>query len=97
MKLFVIIMLAGALATAQTPPAAHSRPQQPAFYDLTLQAASPAATGSPASAPPALAPSTIPPGTTNATAVSSGYVADDNDKLRAGDKNKLAAIGSSEP
>lgn len=92
-------MLAGAVAVAQTPPAAKSRAaREPVFSDLPLPgAASTATTSSPVATPPVVNPSSIIPGTTNAAATPGGYVADDKYKLRAGDKISLQIIEDRDP
>src|SRR6266567_724999 len=98
MKLFVIVILAGAVAVAQTPPATKGRASHdPVFSDLPLPAAAPAATSSPVATSPVLIPPSIFPGTTNAAPVPGGYVADDKYKLRAGDKISLHIIEDRDP
>ena len=95
MKFLSIVLLAGAVAVAQTPPATNGRPaREPVFSDLSPATAAPA-TNSPPTPSSVLNPSSIFPGTTNTTASAtalSSYVADDKYKLRAGDKVSLQIL-----
>jgi hypothetical protein len=92
LKLFTVVMLAGAMTLALTPPAAKARAsREPVFSELSRPAAT-LVTNSPPASAPALNPPSIFPGATNAPAAPSGYVADDKYKLRAGDKISLQIL-----
>ena len=93
MKLLAIVMLASAVAAAETPPATKGRAsRETVFSDLASPASVTPATNSSPTSSSVLNPSSIFPGTTNLTAALSGYVADDKYKLRAGDKISLQII-----